>query len=134
MDMGVTLAVVAKGLSGRMRVRREANQASSATLDTALTVGGTLLGALFGRKALSATNLRRASQSARKATRAVTERGDVAAASEEVARLEEEASALADAFAAAQTAAVAGPVDITTIKVPVAKAGVTVEKLWLLWE
>ncbi len=50
------------------RVSREQSQASQQKLQTALSIGSSILGALMGRKALSATNLTRAASAARSAS------------------------------------------------------------------
>ena len=54
-------------------VQREQDQASQAKLQTAFSVGATVLGALFGRKALSTTNMGRATTAMRGAGRAYKE-------------------------------------------------------------
>jgi hypothetical protein len=66
------------------RVDEERQQASSATFSAAMTFGTSLLGALFGRKKLSATNARRAATSMRSASRAADQRGDIKRAEDNV--------------------------------------------------
>ena len=63
-------------------IEREAAQARSAKLSTAVSVASTLLGALFGRKAISASTVGRAGTSIRGATRALEQSQDVARAGE----------------------------------------------------
>jgi hypothetical protein len=72
----------------RLRVDSEKGQARQAQLQTALSVGSTVLGALFGRKALSATSMTRATTAARGMSRSMKEAKDVALAEESVASLE----------------------------------------------
>ncbi len=72
-------------LEGRERrafskVEREQAQASQQTVQTAISVGATVLGALFGRKALSAGTLGRASTAARGVSRTLKEREDIGGA------------------------------------------------------
>jgi hypothetical protein len=62
------------------RIAREENQASQQTIQTAISVGATVLGALFGRKALSVATMSRASTAARGVSRALKEREDVGGA------------------------------------------------------
>jgi hypothetical protein len=62
------------------RVSREQAQASQQTLQTAISVGATVLGALFGRKAISTTTISRASTAARGVSRTLKEREDVGGA------------------------------------------------------
>ncbi|MFN7940773.1 MAG: type IV secretion system DNA-binding domain-containing protein [Thermoanaerobaculia bacterium] len=69
------------------RVEREKQQASQKTLDTAISIGATVLGALFGRRTFSASTLGRAATSAKTATRAIKERQDVGAANESLEEL-----------------------------------------------
>jgi hypothetical protein len=68
------------------RVEREQAQASQSTFQAAVSFGGSLFGALLGRKRISAANVSRAATSARAAGRAMQQRGDVAAAADDVAR------------------------------------------------
>jgi hypothetical protein len=71
-------------------VAREESQASRAYLDSAMSFGSTILGALFGRKTASRTNVSKASTSLRSAGRAAQQKGDVARAEEKVEDLKEE--------------------------------------------
>src|SRR5262245_490169 len=63
-------------------VQREEEQASQAKVQTAVSVGATIVGALFGRKTLSASTLGRATTAARGAGRAYKESDDVKRAQE----------------------------------------------------
>ena len=62
------------------RLQREKAEYQKASIDSAVSVGSSLLGALVGRKLASRTNLRRASSSARRVSAAAKQRSDVAAA------------------------------------------------------
>ena len=62
------------------RIAREQSQASQQTIQTAISVGATVLGALFGRKALSVSTMSRASTAARGVSRTLKEREDVGGA------------------------------------------------------
>jgi hypothetical protein len=64
------------------RLEREKQERTSAGLDTAISVGGAILGALLGRKKLSASNVGRAASAARSLGRAARQQGDVANAEE----------------------------------------------------
>ncbi len=61
-------------------VSREESQAQQQKLDAALSVGTTVLGALFGRKKFSIGNVTRAGAAARRASRSAKEAQDVARA------------------------------------------------------
>ena len=65
-------------------VGREQEQASQQKLQTALSVGATLLGALMGRKAISASTLGRATTAARGVGRTMKESGDIKRAEDSV--------------------------------------------------
>ena len=66
-------------------VAREEEQARQAKLQTAVSIGATVLGTLFGRRALG-----RATTAARGVGRSMDQAGDVGRAEENVARLREE--------------------------------------------
>lgn len=70
-------------------VAREEEQARQAKLQTAVSIGATVLGTLFGRRALG-----RATTAARGVGRSMDQAGDVGRAEENVARLREELAAL----------------------------------------
>jgi hypothetical protein len=85
-------------------VAREQEQASAAKVQTAVSMGATVLGALFGRKALSMSTLGRATTAARGVGRASKEQDDVKRAQENVdvakKALEEMDATIAEATAA----------------------------------
>lgn len=64
------------------RVAKEKEQAGSQTMQSAISIGTSLLGALFGRKAFSASNVQRVGTAARSAGRIGKERQDVGRAEE----------------------------------------------------
>jgi len=76
----------------RQKVDKERAQASDQTLASALSVGGSLLGALFGGGRRS--SLRQARTAARTVSRASKERADVAHAEADVAALRQQSDAL----------------------------------------
>ncbi len=61
----------------RERLDREQAQASTSTWDAAVSIGGSALDFMLGRKTFSKTNVGRASSAAKAANRAVKQRGDV---------------------------------------------------------
>ncbi|HYW32042.1 MAG TPA: DUF87 domain-containing protein [Gemmatimonas sp.] len=63
-------------------VAREASQASQANMSTMLSVGGALLGAVFGRGKIGAGTIGKVGTAARGVGRAVQQRGDVSRANE----------------------------------------------------
>lgn len=68
-------------------VQREQAQASQAKMDTAISVGGAILGAIFGRGKISATTISKVGTAARGAGRAAQQSGDVTRANESVEAL-----------------------------------------------
>ncbi len=87
------------------RLEREQSQVKQQTWKTALSFGTTVLGAMLGRKLGSATNMSRTASSMRAAGRIASEKGDVdrakasvEAVREQLAELEEEFSAEAEAL------------------------------------
>jgi hypothetical protein len=76
-------------------VAREQQQASQQRLQTAVSVGATLLGALLGRRAVSASTLGRATTAVRGVGRSAREAEDVARASSRVEDASQEASEVA---------------------------------------
>ena len=73
---------------------RESEQATQRGVQTAISIGATILGGLLGRKTISATTVGRATTAARDAGRIFKERGDVARAQETVAAVQQDLAAL----------------------------------------
>jgi hypothetical protein len=72
------------------RVAREKSQYQQSMLDTALSFGGSVIGALFGRKIASAGNVQKAATGVSRAGRTVRERGEAARAGEKVEDLRQQ--------------------------------------------
>ncbi len=70
------------------RIEREESQYKQKKMDSILSVGTTLMGALLGRKAVSVTNARRAGSSMRSFGRASKEKGDIARAKDNLEDLQ----------------------------------------------
>jgi hypothetical protein len=68
-------------------VEREQAQSTQQSLQTAVSIGATILGAFFGRKTISATSIGRATTAVRGAGRVIKEREDVGRAAENVQQL-----------------------------------------------
>ncbi len=81
-------------------VEREAEQARQMKVQTAISFGSTLLGAVVGRRALSASTLGRATTAARGVSRSLKEQRDIGRAQETVEALEEQRKALQAEFEA----------------------------------
>jgi hypothetical protein len=88
-------AVLAERLRrAQQTVEREAQQASDSKMQTAVSMGATLLGALLGRKAVSASTLGRATTTARGVGRSMKEASDVKRATESVESVQASIEAL----------------------------------------
>jgi hypothetical protein len=115
-------------------VERQRSQRNSEALGTAISVGATVLGALFGRRSGVGT-IGRATTAARGATRAAREQGDVARAGETHATAEAELRALDAEFqteVAALRGAGAEPV-LSEVLLRPRKTDTQVERVALVW-
>jgi hypothetical protein len=89
-------------------IDREQEQVSQQKTQTAVSLGATVLGALFGRKAVSAGTLGRATTTARGVGRAMKEAADVKRAEETAAAVRAQMRELEDEVAAAVAEITAG--------------------------
>jgi hypothetical protein len=117
------------------KVERERAQASNQTLSSALSVGGSLLGALFGGGRRGAAS--KVSTAARSVGRASKERTDVAHAEADARALREQVEAL-NAELEAEVARLESEYDPQAIRLESAsvkprKADIAVEDLALVW-
>jgi len=118
-------------------VRREEDQASQQKTQTMVSFGATVLGALLGRKAVSASTLGRATTAVRGVGRSVKESQDVGRAQDKLTTAQEELKALeheVNEEIAALTAMDAGAADIQTIEVKPKRGGVDVRLVALAWK
>jgi ElaB/YqjD/DUF883 family membrane-anchored ribosome-binding protein len=114
-------------------VERQRGQRSHEALGAAISVGATVLGALFGRRARAGT-IGRAATAARGATRAAREHGDVARALETKAAAEAELQALDAAFQAEAAALrAAGEPELAELRLPPRKSDTQIERVALVW-
>lgn len=114
---------------------REQNQASTQKMQTAISFGATLLGALMGRKKVTTSTIGRATTAARGVGRTMKEAEDVKRAGEtveavqrQIAELEAELAAQA---ATIETTMTAGPLE--TLEVAPKKTGIGVQVVALAW-
>jgi hypothetical protein len=118
-----------------MRVDVQKEQYSASKQQTAISLGATIVGALFGRK-LGVGSVGRAATTARGASRAARERSDVARAEEKTEILREQLQQLEADFEGESHSLTAGSVDdIATeeIRVTARKSDTDIEELVLLW-
>jgi hypothetical protein len=119
------------------RREREASQRSQQRMQTAVNVGSSILGALFGRKAISATNLGRVGSAARSASRWGQESRDVARAEENIEtlrqRLADAQREVEDEVARLERTLDATSIQLRAVEVPARKADVAVGEVALVW-
>jgi hypothetical protein len=115
------------------RVERESAQARSQTLQSAISVGATVLGALFGRKALSTGTLGRATTAARGLGRTAREREDVGDAMEALAAVRAARDALEEELRVEVAAIQLGPAVVEPLELAPRKGDTVVETFVLAW-
>ena len=119
------------------RVRRETAQYEQQKSQSMISVGATLLGALFGRKLASTSNVGRATTAARGMSRAAREKEDIGSAADALRAAKDELIALELAFQedAEELGALPEPEALGLLDVPVKprKADTVVERVALVW-
>jgi hypothetical protein len=119
-------------------VDKESQQASGAKMQAAISFGATLVGALMGRKALSASTISRATTTMRGAGRAMKESEDIARAQETVSSVEAQLKALDDELAAEvaalEASASAAGEKLEKVVLRPKKGQVTVKVVALVWQ
>jgi hypothetical protein len=120
-----------------LAVERETAQASQQKLQTAISFGTTLLGAFFGRKAVSVSTLGRATTAARGVSRSMKEQRDIGRAKESVEALQLDLAEL-EAQLESETAALEAKLDaqneqLETVAIKPKKANISVQLLGLAW-
>lgn len=128
-------ALEARAARARAAVEKQKGQARDAQFQTAISVGSTILGALFGRKAVSASTLGRAGTAARGFGRAVREGSDVTLAEESAAAIAAERERIEADFEAESAALLAMPVvtEIERAAIRPTRGGISVVFFGLGW-
>jgi hypothetical protein len=118
-------------------VGKEQQQASQQKLQTAVSIGATMLGALMGRRAVSLSTLGRATTAARGVGRSAKETQDIAKAQERLQQAQAELAAL-EAELQQEVAAIEGTapggVALETIEIKPKRGGVEVRIVALAWK
>ncbi|HWQ53707.1 MAG TPA: hypothetical protein VN442_08480 [Bryobacteraceae bacterium] len=116
---------------------REKQQADQQKMQTAISIGTTLLGAFLGRKARSAANMGRAATTLRAGSRTWKETQDISRAQETVEALRQHLADLESQFAvevqAIESAASAAAGTLETVSVKLKKTNITVRLVALSW-
>lgn len=118
-------------------VQREQAQARHHQMQTAISVGATLVGAFLGRKKVSATTVGRATTAARSASRVARETQDIRHREETLASLQQQLQELEVAFRE-ETEAVAQRIDplteaLETVSLRLRKKDIAVRLVGLAW-
>ena len=112
-------------------------ESRSSQVQAAISVGASLLGAFLGRKAISASNIGRATTAVRSAGRIMKESQDVGAAEENVAALQQQLANLETQFKSESDALAAAtdPLNekLETISIKPSKANIAVKLVALAW-
>jgi len=119
--------------SAEDRLAREQAQYDSAKMDTAVSFGTSILGALFGRKLTST----RASSSARRATKAAQQRSDVQRAESKIDDLERDfrelEAELQDEIYKIEAACNVDNLELETLELRPRKSDLDVEEFAVVW-
>ena len=119
------------------RIERERSQLSQQRMQSAFSIGASVLGALLGRRTLSAANVNRAASAARAATRIGRESGDVDRASESLEVIQQRQRELQQQFdtdaAALETRFDAAAVTLRKVQVSPRKSDIAVGEVALVW-
>ncbi len=121
----------------RQKVEREKAEAKNQSLQTYVSIGSAVLGALLGRKKASATNIGRAASSMRSASRAARQQADVAHAEESLASIEEKRAQLEqeieDELERIRLESSPERIVLESIEIPAKKTDIAVEDVVLAW-
>ncbi len=134
-----TLAALEKKIESAVdKVDVETEQYSHQRNQTLISIGATVVGALFGRKLTSASGVGRATTAARSFGRASRERGDIERAEERVEELQNDLQELEKEFEA-EVARMRDDIDpasfdVETVVVRPRKSDLAVDQLLLVWE
>ena len=126
------------------RIRRAQGELSQAesefrqeSMDTAISIGRSIFGALFSRKKLSRTNVDRASSSARKAGRVAREKEDVQRAKDSLDVLLQQRMELDDKISAdvakIEAKYQSDRIDLERLEIRPRKSDILVEPVMIVW-
>jgi hypothetical protein len=130
-------ALEERGRKAEIKVEKEKSQANQQTLTAMLSIGTSILGAMFGRKLFSATNLSRTATATRAAGRIARERQDISDASESVETIQQRLAELDAQFKAEtekiQTSLTAESLPLEEILIQPKKSEISVSQVALVW-
>lgn len=120
------------------KIEKEKSQASQQTMSSFLSIGTSILGAMFGRKLASAANVGRASTAVRAAGRISREKQDVTQAEENLQALQDQLADLEAQFKAEtdalQETANSDRLTLEEIEIKPRKSDITITQVALAWQ
>ena len=118
-------------------VERQQAESRSSQIQAAISVGATILGAFLGRKTISAGNIGKATTAIRGAGRAMKESKDVSQAEDNVAALQQQLAAIEAEFKAEADALAAATDPLTekleTLSLKPSKSNISIKLVALAW-
>ncbi len=130
-------AIADKVERARQKVEREKAEAKNQSMQTYVSIGTAVIGALLGRKKASATTIGRAATSMRSASRAARQQADVAHAEESLSTLEEKRMQLEEEIEQEldRIRFESSPESITLeeIEIPAKKTDIAIDEVVLAW-
>lgn len=114
-------------------LKRQKQQASAATMQTMISVGSSLLSAFLGKKAISATNLGRATTAARGVSRSMKEGSEAATAGQSLENVQAQVAELETDFAAEAAALTAREPEFLKLPLKPQRGGISGLRLSLGW-
>jgi DNA helicase HerA-like ATPase len=121
----------------RQKVEKEKAEAQNQSMQTYVSIGTAVIGALFGRKKISATTIGRAATSMRSASRATRQQADVAHAEESLSTLEERRRQLEEEVELEldriRLEASPDSIALEEIDVPARKTDIAIDEVALAW-
>lgn len=121
----------------RQKVERERAEAQNKSMQTYVSIGSAVLGALLGRKAATSTNIGRAATSMRSASRSARQQADVVHAEESLTTLEERRQTIEDEVAAEleriRLESVPERLQLEQLEIPARKTDIAVDDVVLAW-
>ncbi len=114
-------------------VAKQKEQASHARMQTMISVGSTLLGAILGRKAISSSTVSKATTAARGVGRTIQEGSEAASAEQNAESIRQQIADMDTEIEAESAALAATDPKIEVVEVKPARAGVSVRLIALGW-
>jgi hypothetical protein len=130
-------ALVDQKRRAEQKLEKEKSQVKEQSMSTVLSIGATVLGAIFGRKLATTTNVNRAISGVKSASRTSRQKADVDAAEDEIESLDEKLATLNEQLKAdtdkIQEQFDPAALEIEEVDVQPKKTDVTIGRVTLCW-